>query len=210
MKKALNVEQILRIKHDVVDLPGIWKDVTGPICRHGVVFVWGNSGNGKTSVVLDLCRQLAEYGKVLYCPLEEGDSMSFQEALMRAGMAGCGNRFKVLIKTNVEELDVALSRQRSPEFVVIDSLQYIQMSYKRYLEFKKKHDNKLLIFVSHADGKQAAGRAARSVMYDADLKIWVEGYTAFSKGRFIGNTGKGVIWQEGADRYWGPDGPGKA
>lgn len=40
-------------------------------------------------------------------------------------------------------------------------------------------------------------------MYDASLKVWVEGYTAFSKGRFIGETGKYTIWQEGADRYWG-------
>ena len=38
---------------------------------------------------------------------------------------------------------------------------------------------------------------------DATLKVWVEGYTAFSKGRFIGDTGKYTIWAEGADRYWG-------
>ena len=39
-------------------------------------------------------------------------------------------------------------------------------------------------------------------MYDASLKIWVEGYKAFSKGRFIGQTGECVIWPEGARRYW--------
>ena len=40
-------------------------------------------------------------------------------------------------------------------------------------------------------------------MYDATLKIWVEGYRAFSKGRFIGRTGKYDIWPEHAERYWG-------
>ena len=46
------------------------------------------------------------------------------------------------------------------------------------------------------------GRPAKRMMYDADLKLWVEGHTVFSKGRFIGPTGKFVVWQEGADRYW--------
>ena len=205
MEKTLNVEQLLNIRHDSIELTGIWEDVTGPICRHGVVFVWGNSGNGKTSVVLDLCKRLTAYGKVLYCSLEEGDSLSFQHALLRSGMGECGKRFNILRKTTIDELDERLSKQRTPEFVVIDSFQYIQMSYRRYIEFKKKHGNKLIILVSHADGKQAEGRAARSVMYDADLKLWVEGYTVFSKGRFTGNTGKGVIWQDGAERYWGMD-----
>lgn len=35
-------------------------------------------------------------------------------------------------------------------------------------------------------------------MYDADLKIYIEGYVAFSKGRYIGDTGRYVIWEEGA------------
>ena len=31
----------------------------------------------------------------------------------------------------------------------------------------------------------------------------VEGYKAFSKGRFIGPTGECTIYEEGARRYWG-------
>lgn len=50
-----------------------------------------------------------------------------------------------------------------------------------------------------------AGKAAKSVMYDASLKIWVEGYKAISKGRFIGKTGEYVIWDDGARGYWGTD-----
>jgi hypothetical protein len=41
-------------------------------------------------------------------------------------------------------------------------------------------------------------------MYDASLKIWIEGYRAFSKGRYIGpNGGVYTIWEEGAEKYWG-------
>lgn len=79
----------------------------------------------------------------------------------------------------------------------------IYPSYKEYIAFKERHRNKLLIFVSHADGKRPDGRAAIKVMYDASLKIWVEGYKAFSKGRFIGPTGECTIYEEGARKYWG-------
>jgi len=40
-------------------------------------------------------------------------------------------------------------------------------------------------------------------MYTADLKIWVEGYRAFSKGRTFGELGYYTIWPERAEAYWG-------
>lgn len=101
------------------------------------------------------------------------------------------------------ELDERLSKRKSPDFVIIDSFQYTQLDYRQYIAFKERHPDKMLVFVSHADGKQPAGRAARSVMYDAGLKIWVEGYKAFSNGRFFGPTGEYTIWREKADEYWG-------
>jgi hypothetical protein len=52
--------------------------------------------------------------------------------------------------------------------------------------------------------KHPVGKTALKVMYDASLKIWVEGYKAFSKGRYIGsNGGEYVIWEDGAANYWG-------
>ncbi|MGM9774472.1 MAG: hypothetical protein ACI3Y2_04650 [Candidatus Egerieousia sp.] len=203
MEKTLSVNQLLKVRHETISLPGMWEECTGPISRSGVVFVWGNSGNGKTSVVLDLCKKLTEFGKVMYASLEEGYAESFQRALLRSGVVECGARLQILRKTSIDELFERLAKPRSPQFVAIDSYQYLHLSYRQYLELRSRFRNKLLIFVSHADGKQPEGRAARSVMYDADLKLWVEGYTVFSKGRYIGKTGRGVIWQEGAQKYWG-------
>lgn len=72
-----------------------------------------------------------------------------------------------------------------------------------YYDFKNKHKNKLIIFISHATGKEPSTKVAQRIMYDADLKIWVEGYKALSKGRYIGTIGEKTIWAEGANRYWG-------
>lgn len=202
MARSLTAKEILNIRHQSIRPGGEWGKCVGEMDRHGVVFIWGNSGNGKTSAVVSLCKELSNFGKTLFVSLEEGFSLSFQNTLKRYDMYSCGAAFQVIDGTTVEELTERLSKPRSPEFVVIDSFQYLGLSYRQYLAFKKRFPNKLLVFVSHADGKQPEGRAAKSVKYDSGLKIWVEGYVAFSNGRFFGETGQAVIWQQGAWDYW--------
>lgn len=203
MSRTLSARQVLEKKHKTISLTGEWGDCLGEIDRSGVVFMWGNSGNGKSGAAMSFAKALTKFGKVLYVPLEEGTSLSMQNMLRRYSMSDCGRKFQLSENETIESLDERLSKAKAPEFVFIDSFQYAQLSYKQYIAFKERHRNKLLVFVSHADGKQPAGRAARSVMYDAGLKIWVEGYKAFSKGRFFGSTGEIVIWPERAAKYWG-------
>ena len=110
----------------------------------------------------------------------------------------------LFVNENMTDLTLRLKQKKSPKVVIIDSFQYTQMSYRDYLNFKEQFPNKLIIFISHADGKNPSGRSAKSVMYDASLKIWVEGYQAISKGRYIGTTGlKGryIIWDQKAEEY---------
>ena len=202
MARSLTAKEILGIHRQSITLTGEWGNCIGTMDRHGVVMIWGNSGNGKTSAVISLCRELCNFGKTLFVSLEEGFSLSFQNTLKLFDMETCGSKFQVIDKATPEELIERLSKPRSAEFVVIDSYQYLGLSYRQYLEFKSKLPNKLLIFLSHADGKQPSGRAAKAVKYDAMLKIWVEGYVAHSNGRFIGPTAKAVIWEQGAYEYW--------
>lgn len=206
MAKSLSARQVLSIKRRSITLGDGWDGCFGAMDRHGVVFIWGNSGNGKSSAVASLAKALTAFGPVLFVSLEEGYSLSLQNTFKRFGLQDCGSRIQVLESASIDDLDERLSRPKSAEFVIVDSFQYLQISYKRYIAFKERHRNKLLIFVSHAEGKQPATRAARSVKYDASLKVWVEGYKAFSKGRFIGPTGEKVIWEQGAAEYWGEPG----
>ena len=152
---------------------------------------------------MQLCRELCKFGLVLYVSLEEGTSLTLQNTLRREGMMEANRRLKVIRGESIEDLSERLEQRKSADFVIIDSFQYTQMTYKAYLKFKEKHPNKLLIFISHADGKNPSGRSAKSVMYDASLKIWVEGYRAFSKGRFFGSVGHYTIWDEGSRKYRG-------
>lgn len=173
MKRALNVRDILTKKYATFPFEGRWQEAFDTPERTGVWFIWGASGNGKTSFVMQLCKELCKYDRVAF------------------------------IKEDIPAMRERLRRRKSYNIVVIDSFQYTQMTYKDYISLKEEFPDKLFIFISHARGKNPKSDAATSVMYDADLKIWVEGYVAFSKGRYQGSTGKYVIWEKGSLDYWG-------
>ena len=206
MGRALTVRELLNKKKSVFDFEGPWADAFGTPERTGVWFIWGNSGNGKSSFVMQLCKELCKFDRVAYDSLEEGDSLTILNSLRRHNMTETNRRFVLLNCETMGDLKVRLRRHKSVNIVVIDSFQYTQMSYRDYIALKEAFRDKLFIIISHAKGKAPRGGAAESVMYDATLKVWVEGYKAFSKGRFIGPTGEYTIWDEGAAKYWGKKG----
>ena len=183
-RNAKGVREVLGMKYETMDFDGPWLDAFGKPERRGVWIIWGNSGTGKTTFALQLCKYLCRFGRVAYDSLEEGACLTMQNAFRREGMMEVNKRFLLIDNENMEELSVRLKRQKSPDIVVIDSFQYTGMNY---------------------DGKLPNGRAAKSLMYDASLKIYVEGFRAFSKGRFIGPTGHYDIVPEKARTYWGEE-----
>ena len=203
MGRALTVKEVLNKKRQTFPFEREWADAFAKPERTGVWFIWGRSCNGKTSFVMQLIAELCKYDRVAFDSMEEGDSLSMRQKLVRAGLSKVGSRFHLLNAEPISDLRERLARRKCYNIIVIDSFQYTQMSYRDYIQFKEQFKDKLIIFISHAKGSLPRGSAAEGVMYDATLKIWVEGFKAFSKGRFIGPTGEFTIWDEGAARYWG-------
>lgn len=204
-RNAKGVRELLSMKFETLAFEGAWRDAFGAPERRGVWMVWGNTGNGKTSFVMQLCKELCRFGRVAYDSLEEGACLTMQNTLKRFNMQEVNRRFLLLDAEPLDQLSLRLKRQKAPDFVVIDSLQYTQISYAQYIRLKEQHRNKLIIFISHASGKNPDGRVAKKVAFDAALKIYVEGYRAFSKGRFIGPKGYYDIWPEEAAKFRGED-----
>lgn len=203
MKRALSINEVISKKRHTLDFTGEWFEAFGTPERRGVWFVWGDSGNGKTSFVMQLCKELTKFGRVIYNSLEEGISVSMQDTIVRARMEEAKNRFGLVEGESMEELEERILKRKSPEFYVIDSLQYTRLSFDEYMRFKEACSKKLVIFISQATGKVPRGAVAQRVMFDSSLKIFVEGFRAISKGRSIGPKGYYTVWEEGAWRYWG-------
>ena len=207
MKRALTVDNILMKKRNYIPWGNPkFQEAFGKPEACGVWFIWANSGNGKSSLVMELIKAMSPVGRVVMNALEEADSDSMRKKLVEHRMSDLKKKL-LFVNESMEELELRLDRKKSAKIVVIDSVQYTHMSYKEYVRFKEKYaTTKILIFTSHADGKKPTGRVANSIMYDAYMKVWVEGYRAFCKGREIGeNGGIYTIWNEGAERYWGEE-----
>lgn len=189
MARAFTMSELINRKYDDVLLPGPLGDLVGNPELAGNWIIWGPSGNGKTSFVLQLLKAFGTAGfKCIYNSLEESDGKTLQAAAIRERMNEVSDKIIALRRENLDDLKLRLARRKSPRVVVIDSLQYTGISYPRYKALKEEFSNKLFIWVSHADGREPASRTARTIRYDCDVKIRVEGFVAYATSRYGGGT----------------------
>lgn len=200
MARALSIENIINYNPVTLDFEGRWLASFGKPEQCGSWLVWGASGHGKTRFVLQLCKYLCRFGRVAYDSLEEGLSKSMQNAILDVGMKDTARRFVLLDKENIADLIERLQRRKSPDIIVIDSVQYTGMTYNDYKKLRDEFPRKLFILISHADGKEPAGRVAKSIRYDAFVKIRIVGYKAFPISRYGGGEAY-TIWEKGATDY---------
>lgn len=92
----------------------------GGIVQGSLVLVGGDPGIGKSTLLLQVCRNLAEHKvKVLYISGEE----SLQQIKIRAERIGTfGDSLSLLCETNLDTIRRVIDREK-PEIVVIDSIQ---------------------------------------------------------------------------------------
>lgn len=211
LKRAISVHELTSKKYKTLPLEGEWKDLIGIPQRSGVWFIKGGTANGKTRFILKLCKMLTKFGRVAYDTLEEGDRMSFQRAVIEENMKPVASKFQIWNREHLDHIRIRLRKQKSPQFIVIDSIQYLMPSEESmrgitrydFMKLKNEFPDKLFIIVSHVNDKgYPIGAVAVDIEYDADIKLDVEGFRAFCKSRLGGGT-PFTIWQKGAQEYWG-------
>lgn len=204
LNRAISVSQLERMTFNELPFEGDFLQLIGEPEISGSWLIWGDSGNGKTRFALQLCKYLANFCRVAYNSMEEGASKSMKKAFREVGMREVKRRVILLDNEPVNELKERLRKRRSPDVVVLDSIQYSGLNYRDYVALRGEFTNKLFILISHADGKNPAGRTAKSIRYDAFVKIRVEGYRAFALSRYGGGTPY-TIWEKGAKGYYNED-----
>ncbi len=201
-KRAKSVANVLDYKPDVYGFQGNWRKSIGQPERGCSIAIWGDSGNGKTTFAFQLCKYLATFDRFYYNSLEEGLSKTIQDTYTLLNMAEVNGRFILGDKEPMDEMTDRLSRKNSPNAYAIDSVQYSNLTYEDYKALREKFPRKTIITISHADGKMPAGATAKSIMYNADVKIRVDGFRAFIRTRFGGGRPYD-IWPEEAERIHG-------
>ena len=134
VKRAKSINELLTTHFNVLDFDGDFEKLIGKPQMTGSWLIWGDSGNGKTSFAMQLCKYLTRFGRVAYDSLEEGASESIKQAAIRCNLAEVSRKMILLDKEPIAELIERLQKRNSPQFVVIDSIQYTGMNYREYLQ----------------------------------------------------------------------------
>lgn len=201
MKRAWSVDNVLNAKFRTLEFEGEWLEACGKPELGGSWFIYGPPKNGKTSFAMLLAKYLTRFVRVAYDSVEEGFSQSIKDAMIRTGMQEAGRRLVLLDKEDVPELADRLARRKSPEAIVIDSIQFMGLQFEDYKKLKQSFPDKLFIWVSHVDGRHPDGNTAKRVMRDANIFFRIEGFVAYPTSRYGG--GRPItISEEKAGAYW--------
>lgn len=115
----ISVDEEDRVATDIKELDRV---LGGGLVKGSLVLVGGDPGIGKSTLLLQVCRNLSNSGKkVLYVSGEE----SLKQIKMRADRIGKFNdEMLLLCETNLAYIEAAI-KEKQPQVVVIDSIQTI-------------------------------------------------------------------------------------
>jgi uridine kinase len=205
MARAISVTELQNKKRKLLDFDGEFLQNIGRPELFGTWIVWGQSGSGKTTFVMMLAKYLTRFGRVCYNSMEEGDSHSMALTSQRVKMQEVKKKIIFLDNEQMPEMFERLRKHKAPQIVIIDSIQYSGMNYAEYKKMRAEFKKTLFIIISHAEGKEPKGKIASDIRYDAFVKIFVQGYKAFTASRYVEDGKPFVIWAKGADKYHGAD-----
>lgn len=196
MRRAISITELNKARIKAMPFADAWLKSYGQPEYSGAWLIWGASGQGKTIHAMQIAKYLANWTRVAYNSLEQGMSLSLKRAVDIVNFEECKRRVVFLDKEPIRLTIQRLEKRKSPNVIIIDSIQYSQMKYRDYVELRERFRNKLFIFISHADGREPSSRVAKSVRYDSDVKVFVQGFAAYPTSRFGGGE-KFVIWEKG-------------
>lgn len=203
--RAYSPTEIENLSIPELPLDGEWEAAFGRPSRYERWFIDGESASGKSTFVMLLSKKLCQYGRVDYVSLEEGTSLSFKNRIQRLRMKEAAGSFKVVTNVTVAEIVERLRRPKSANFVVIDSVQYLDVrSFERLKKLLlDRFPRKGFILVSQVYKGRPKGKLADDLRFDCGVKIHTRGYRAYCQGRFTDDAESYyTIWEEGAYKFY--------
>lgn len=134
MKRAYSPKEIAAKKWVTLPWNEKWSKPFGFPAENASWFISGASASGKSSFVMQLGKELCNYGPVLYMSYEEKINQSFQRRMGYLKMNEVQGKFRVVTEGSLEEVIARLKKPKSPKFIIIDSFQVAGWDYPQAVE----------------------------------------------------------------------------
>lgn len=116
MKRAYSPKEIAAKKWVTLPWDEKWSKPFGFPAENASWFISGASASGKSSFVMQLGKELCNYGTVLYMSYEEKINQSFQRRMGYLKMNEVQGKFRVVTEGSLEEVIARLKKPKSPKF----------------------------------------------------------------------------------------------
>ena len=151
-QRVMSLKSLKEKEFKTLPFEGYWKDAIGCPENNFKALFWGAQKSGKSTLCLRLCDYLAGFGKVAYNSWEEGISQTFRDRVISNNVKNEDKIFLLEKYTFEEMMDEAFKR-RYYKVLVIDSIQYMGMTYDQYKRLVDKYPSKIFLFISQANGR---------------------------------------------------------
>jgi RecA/RadA recombinase len=159
---------------------GKYKALVGQPARSFHMMVFGRPKQGKSIFCFQLAKYLTKFGKVLYIAAEEGFSATLQQKLTEFGAVNQNLYFANY--RNFEQIRENL-KGSDYEFVVIDSINFINLEPEDVETLKAENKEKAFITIQQAT-KNGAFRGSQQFAHNCDIIIEVVEGVANHTGRY--------------------------
>lgn len=131
--RTFSPAQIKEREFKKLDLGDRWEGLLGTPSPNFNSLIYGRANGGKSPFCVQLAGVLSSFGKVLYVSSEELISLTLKERLILNNVESDRIRFAPVRK--VEQIE-QLVRRTHPRFIIIDSVQICNMSFKDFTHLK--------------------------------------------------------------------------
>ncbi len=190
--KSFSIKTLLQKEFRQVPISEEWRGIIGAVERNFTMIIYGRSGSGKTTFTLRMCKELTKHGKVYFNSAEQGFIKSLQDNVKSSGiMDGLSEeeqdqverKFIFADNDSYEDMVQRLTTNDA-RFIVIDSIQYMNLTKTQYKKLKELFPKKAIIMVSHAAGDKPKGEHAKGIEYDVGVKCYVSDGWAYVNSRY--------------------------
>lgn len=177
---VMGAQELVEYKYSTYNFEGKWKDLMGCPAKSFHCMVFGKPKNGKSIWSFQFANYLTQFGKVLYIAAEEGFSATLQQKLVEFG--GISDNMYFANYRNFEQIREAL-KQNDYEFVVVDSINFINLEPEDVEVLKSENRNTAFITVQQAT-KGGQFRGSQQFAHNCDIIIEVIEGVAYHTGRY--------------------------
>lgn len=177
---VMSADELVEYRYDSYPFDGKWKNLIGNPAKSFHMMVFGRPKQGKSIFCFQLAKYLSKFGKVLYIASEEGFSATLQQKLQEFGAVNpnlyfANYRDYETIKQNITGQDY--------EFIIIDSINFINLEPEDVEELKSLNKEKAFITIQQAT-KGGQFRGSQQFAHNCDIIIEVIQGVANHTGRY--------------------------